>query len=787
MSFQTGSSTFLERFQTIFFPRRKRPVSGSRTKLGTFIGVYTPTILTILGVIMYLRFGWVVGQVGIAKTLLIVVLANLITLVTTLCLSAVATNSRVGVGGAYFIISRSLGLEVGGAIGLPLFLSQALSVTLYAYGLAESLRLVWPGVPILPAAFLIILLVAAIAFRGAGAALRCQVPVMALIAFSLLALAFGALFGETVPSPEKALPLEPVGFWTVFAIFFPAVTGIMAGLSLSGDLEEPRQAIPRGTLYAVLTGFFVYLLVPILLGIGSDPAALRAEPLIWTKIAAFGPWLIIPGLWGAIFSSAVGSMLGAPRTLQALAMDHLAPKLLAGSKGKSEPVFGLLATLLIAFGAVFLGDLNTVATVVTMFFLSVYGTINLVAALEKISGNPSWRPRVEVPWWLSLLGALACFAVMMLIHLPASLIAIGIELTIWIVLKRRIHGKSGGDVRRDIYEALIRWSLLKLSDHSMTARNWRPHILVFVGNIERRLDLIRYAAWFSEERGVVTVSELVEGDLLNLDFDLAQRQQQVKQVLRREGLLAFGEVNVVQDIERGIVAVAQANGIAGIESNTVMLGWPDDPQRMTAFLKIIRRLKHLNQSLLIGRVEPLPRLNEGSRRRVDIWWGGLQNNGDLMLLLSYLLSCNPEWRDSTIRILSVASSDLMRQKTEDFLQQLIPEIRIDAQVDVSLKPEGVSVKKMILQRSADADLVLLGLAMPEEGEEENYAKRLYQLAEGLPSCFFIHNGSLFIGELLTPEGEDLTRSKLTETKATPKKDTKAQSESKPETAKETGG
>ncbi len=783
MSLQPGNNPFLQRFQKIFFPGPKRPIARPSNKLGTFIGVYTPTILTILGVIMYLRFGWVVGQVGVGKTLLIVLLANLITLVTSICLSAVATNSRVGVGGAYFIISRSLGLEVGGAIGLPLFLSQALSVTLYAYGLAESLRLVWPDVPIMPAAFLIIILVAAVSFRGAGAALRSQVPIMGLIAFSLLALVYGALFGETVPSPENALPLEPISFWVVFAVFFPAVTGIMAGLSLSGDLEEPRQAIPRGTLYAVLTGFLVYLLVPILLSLGSDPAALRAEPLIWTKIAAFGPWLIIPGLWGAIFSSAVGSMLGAPRTLQALAMDHLAPKLLAGSKdGHREPVFGLLVTLLLAFGAVFLGDLNTVATVVTMFFLSVYGTINLVAALEKLSGNPSWRPRVDVPWWLSLLGALACFAVMMLIHLPASLIAIGIELTIWVVLKRRIHAKSRGDVRRDIYEALIRWSLLKLADHSMTARNWRPHILVFVGNIERRLDLVRYAAWFSEERGVVTVSELVEGDLLKLDFDLMLRQQHVKQVLRREGILAFGEVNVVQDIERGIVAVAQANGIAGIESNTIMLGWPDDLHRMTAFLKIIRRLKQLNQSLLIGRVKPLPRLNEGSRRRVDIWWGGLQNNGDLMMLLAYLLSCNPEWRDSTIRILSVASSDLMQRKTEDFLQQLIPEIRIDAQIEVSLKPEGISVKEMILRQSSDADLVLLGLATPEEGEEENYGKRLFQLAEGLPSCFFIHNGSLFIGELLTPDGEDLTKSKLAEAKANSEDEAREKSKTSESTA-----
>lgn len=181
-----------EKCRKIFFPsERSRKKVHPIQKLGTFLGVFTPTILTILGVIMYLRFGWVVGQVGLWQSLLIVVMANAITLVTALCLSAVATNSRVGVGGAYFIISRSLGLEIGGAIGLPLFLSQALSVTLYAFGLAESLRFVWPSVPLQPAALIIILLV--------------------------------------------------------------------AGLSLSGDLEDPRESIPKGTLLATLTGFGVYL------------------------------------------------------------------------------------------------------------------------------------------------------------------------------------------------------------------------------------------------------------------------------------------------------------------------------------------------------------------------------------------------------------------------------------------------------------------------------------------------------------------------------------------------
>lgn len=731
------------------FQRSRVSASDAPGKLGTFVGVFTPTVLTILGVIMYLRFGWVIGHVGLWQALLIVVLANTITFVTALSFSAVATNSRVGVGGAYFIISRSLGLEIGAAIGIPLFFSQTLSVTLYAYGLAESLRFVWPGIPVQAAAFIIILLVGVLAFRGAGGALRLQVPILLLIAVSMLALAGGSLLHGSSDRLLTSAASGEFSFWTVFAVFFPAVTGIMAGLSLSGDLANSRRSIPQGTVLATLTGFAVYLIVPVLLCLGADPADLRSDSLIWTRIALLGPWLILPGLWGAIFSSAVGSILGAPRTLQALAMDRMAPRRLASPRGE-EPVAGLVVSLVIALVAVFLGDLNTVAEVVSMFFLSVYGTVNLVATLEKLSGNPSWRPQVQIPWWLSLLGAFGCIGVMLLINVKASLVAMTVVLSLWLLLRRHERREDWGDVRRDLYEAVIRWALIGLSRRPMTARNWRPHILVFVSNIDRRLPLVRYAAWFSQNRGVVTACELVVGDLLNLDLDVHERERQIDAVLRQEGIVAFGEVDVVANIEQGILAVAQANGIAGIESNTVILGWPNDLERLAHFLRVIRPLNYLNQSLLIGRAEPLVPLQEGQRRTIHVWWGGLQRNGDLMLLLAYLLSRNAEWRNARIRVLSIASNKLAEAQTRRFLAKLIPEIRIDAEIEVLIKSEDRSVREMIHAESSDVDLVILGLALPEEGKEDAYAARIAELADGLPSCFFVHNGSLFIGELVSP-------------------------------------
>ncbi|GAB4561592.1 MAG: Na-K-Cl cotransporter [Geothermobacteraceae bacterium] len=727
---------------------------AGRGRLGTFIGVYTPTILTILGVIMYLRFGWVLGQVGLTRTLLIVLLANAITLATSLALAAIATNIRVGAGGAYYILSRSLGIEIGGAIGVPLFLSQVLSVTLYAYGLAESLRILWPGIPVEAAAFIIILAVGGLAFKGAGFALKAQLPIMGFIALSLVALAVGALQPGLVPAPDPAPAIAPAGFWQVFAVFFPAVTGIMAGLGLSGDLKDPRTAIPRGTLAAVATGLIVYLLVPLLLQAGADRTLLLTEPMAWTHIAVGGAWLILPGLWGAIFSSAVGSILGAPRTLQALADDRLAPARFA-RKGDGEPVPGLILSVILTLLAVLLGDLNTVATVVTMFFLTVYGSINLVAAFESLSGNPSWRPLIRVPWWLSLLGAMGCFGSMLLISPVATLIAIGTEILLWSLIKRRERRRRHASLWRDLFQALIRWALFQLQKHPVTARNWRPHILVFVGDVERRLDLARYGAWFSENRGMVTVCEMHQGNLLDMKLDVRARQKQINELLHREGIPAYGEVHVVPRVETGLIAVAQANGMAELQSNTVLVGWPDERKRLVTFLRAIRSLHRLNKSLLIGKVHDPAPLPEGEHRSIHIWWGGLQRNGDLMLLLAYLLERNPEWRHAEIRILSVASNPVMQRQTHQFLDQLLDEIRIDAEVSVMLRPEGKKIRDLMREASAEADLVLLGLAAPEEGEEEAAADRLYELTEGLDSFILVSNGSLFVGDLVTPEAVEI--------------------------------
>ena len=730
---------------------------GDGKKLGAFLGVFTPTVLTILGVIMYLRFGWLVGHFGLEGTILIVIIANLITLITTLSFSAVATNIHVRGGGAYYIISRSLGLEIGGAIGLPLFLSQAFSVTLYAFGLAEALQFVVPQIPMQTSAFLIVAVVAVLAFLGAKLALKIQIPLMILIGTSLIALTIGAV-SRFSGSVFVHIPASgEVTFWVGFAVFFPAVTGVMAGLGLSGDLKDPGKAIPRGSIIAVITGFVIYLSVPFLLAMGAVPDVLRSDTLVWTRIAILGKWLIFPGLLGAIFSSAVGSMLTAPRTLQALARDRIAPRILGRKTGDwRELLPGFIITVTLALGGVMLGNLNAVAPVVTMFFLTVYSIINLVAAFESLSGDPSWRPRIRIPWPVCLFGAFGCTFAMFLINPLASVVAIVVEIAIWLVISRREREARWGDARRGLYESLIRGALFKLAERPMSSRNWRPHPLVFVPDIEKHLDLVRFGFWFSQGRGLVTACQLLVGDLLDEKRDLMKMRSEMQEILKQEQLAVFAEVDVVPEIVDGIVSVSQANGMAAIESNTVMLGWPENENRMAEFIRVMRRLEHIHKSFILGRIRPKYVFRrEGIQRTVHVWWGGLQRNGDLMLLLTYLLTRNPEWRNAHVQIMSIASNEIMKENTERDLAQLIPKARIEAESYVFLKPEGQSIMDLIHEKSKNAEVVFFGLAVPDKGGEAEYAKRIESLVGDLPIVFLVKNSSLFMGDLLeVDEDED---------------------------------
>ena len=298
---------------------------------GTFQGVFTPSILTIIGVVMYLRFGWMLGNVGLATALFIVTLGNSITFLTGLSISALATNMRIKGGGAYFILSRTLGLEAGAALGIPLALSQAIAVSFYVAGFSEAL--VASQLPVVSGwdprlvGLATLTILAAVASLSADIALKSQYFIMAAIGLSLASFFLGGA-PEGIAAPADAP--APLGFWPVFAVFFPAVTGILSGLGMSGDLKDPSRSIPRGTLAAIFVGYAVYMSVPIALNaMVPDAAVLRSDTMILQKCARWQT-LILVGVWAAP-SEASSAPRGCSRRFRATGSCRLS------SEGGSAP------------------------------------------------------------------------------------------------------------------------------------------------------------------------------------------------------------------------------------------------------------------------------------------------------------------------------------------------------------------------------------------------------------------------------------------------------------------
>jgi hypothetical protein len=294
--------------------------------------------------------------------------------------------------------------------------------------------------------------------------------------------------------------------------------------------------------------------------------------------------------------------------------------------------------------------------------------------------------------------------------------------------------------------SLARLALLRLRAHRSDPRNWRPNILAFVGDAGKRISMVRLANWFNQDRGLVTVCRLIVGDLLTCGEEIERERKELDQAISEEGLAAFSEVDVVPDFDSGVIGIVQANGIAGLRSNTVMVGWPTKPDRLVAWLRIMRAISRTGRSTLFVRLNW--RTVPGREKHVDVWWGGLQNNGDMMLLLAYLLTLNPEWNDAKIVIRSIARSDEERRSQLEGLNALLSDVRIDAETRVIMKPEGKSIADVIHEQSSTADLVFLGLNDPEPGTVSDYARRMEQLTESLPTTVFVRNAGEFAGKLI---------------------------------------
>ena len=715
----------------------------SNKRFGTFSGVFTPSILTILGVVMYLRFGWVVGNAGLKGALFIVVIAHLITFATGLSVSSIATNRSVGAGGPYYIISRSLGAPAGAAIGIPLFLGQALSVSFYVVGFIASIQELAPWIPVKIAGIVICVLLTALSLKSADLALKAQFLVMGAIVLSIISFLTG-----TTDSPPTQIDWEkPAGgapFAEIFAVFFPAVTGITAGLGMSGDLKNPRRSLPRGTMLAILVGFIVYMVFPIWLASNATNVQLMQNKQIVWAVASV-PALIYLGVWGATLSSAIGSLLTAPRTAQALAVDGLLPKFLAKGHGPfDEPRVASAATFLLAAGGILLGNLDVIANVLTMFFLATYGLTNLASGLEKFAASPSFRPDFRVPAWVSLGGAFACFYVMSIIDLPAMIAALVLCGLIYIWVGRRSLDTTYGDARHGIWAAIVRTALHQLRRTEYHALNWRPNLMIMGGSIDRRPYLLELGSTIVQDRGIVSYFELLKGTVEKHYQERHSLLSTTEARVRDKYPNVFYRVDVTPDIYQGALNAAQSYGIGNFEANTVMLGWMRKTERSREYVGLLRSLTVLDRSLLLVRHDEHKRF--GVYQQIQIWWGGFQGNGGLMLLLAFLITNASRWRKAKVSVCTVVNDEAEKVATLKNIESTLQNARLNAQPRVLIRG-GRKISEIMAAESRNTDLAIIGIRLPSDvSRSEKFIQRMNSLLEHLPTTLMVHGARGFSGE-----------------------------------------
>lgn len=752
------SGTIKKRFKS-----SSEPFQG----LGTFNGVYVPSVLSIFGVILYMRLSWLLGELGLPLTLLMVFLACSITLITSLSIAASATNIHVKGGGVYYMISRSFGIEIGSSIGIPLYLAQALGIAFYIIGFVESLKPFFPFMDTVQIGLYTLFAVTLLAYYSSSFAMKIQIGIFCVIISSLISLFIGSYEPtSTVNILESSSSLP---FWTAFAIFFPAVTGIESGVSMSGDLKSPKKSLPLGTIAAVLTGLAVYTLLPIFLYWKVPSEDLLNNPNVLQNIA-ISKSLIILGIWGATLSSAIGALLAAPRTLQALSLDSIVPKFIAKEFGSSkEPRIATLLTFVIACAGLFVGSIDVMAPILTMFFLISYTFLNLAAGIEEMLSNPSWRPTFRVSWPISFLGSALCIFVMFMINPGATFVALFLVIAIYLLIRKRKLSKNWDDIRQGVMMYFARSAIYNLSLEPMSTRSWRPIFLVFTGLPSKRPHLLEFASSITQGKGFLTINSVIPSEFKN-DEILERSRRSIVDFLYSNNIQSFVDLTVSDTVLGGICSQIDRYSFGPLTPNTIVIGDSNKFDQYESYIEIIKECKRKQKNLIVLREDNPEQLDLSNKKEfksyfetkqtgsIDIWWDDEdKDNSNLMILIAHMLNCSPHWRKTDIHVKSLVTNESARKSRIDYFSEFFEKNRLKIHVDVYVCQNiAEDFFTMVQNFSASSPLVCIGMRYPNEDESDHayftyYKKQIRSLKNIQTIAFVASSEKLDLAELFSED------------------------------------
>ncbi len=698
-------------------------------KFGTFNGVIRPTVLTILGVMMYLREGWVVGNAGLGGAILIILTAYFITGTTALSLSSITTNIRLGAGGIFSIATQSLGLELGGSIGIPFYLAQSLSTAMYIYGFMEGWLAIFPTHSPALVVTIVFVTIFLLSYISTSLAFRAQILVMTGVVLALGSIFLGLRSVPELQKVEIIGQFDNASFWTLFAVFFPASTGIMVGASMSGNLRNPRRSIPIGTMTAWGITLVVYLAMAIWYALVATPEDLRTNYAIAVDRAYWGPAVLI-GILSSCYTAALSSFVASPRTLQSLGQHRIVPfSDFFGKIHMEEPRNAILFTGILVLGILFLGDLNTIAQVVTVFFLMTYFTINFILLIETklnlISFRPTFRLHIAIP----LLGSFACLSAIVIVSPFVGLFCILLSMTIYFYLDRRSLDNPYESLNSGLFTSIANWAarhvLIKADMHNL--RSWKPGILAPIERttqIEGNFHLLRAITYPQGSVHIIGMHSSRRSRLLkNLD--------RIEREIHQEGIFASSAKIESTDFLTSLDTTAAVMRSFFFRPNILFL--PIE-ERTQDELRGISRIAKENE-LGIVFIAKHPDSGFGKHRYVNLWVRDQSPNWhlsfdlaniDLPLLLAYKLIRN--W-NIKLRLITLVSKEKDIENARHYLSDLMVLARMPRGYEIRVEKADL---KEFIEDIPRADINIFGLG---QTIDKDYAQKLVKSSES--TCLFV--------------------------------------------------
>ncbi len=691
--------------------------------------VFFTAISTLLGAILFLRFGYAVGTLGFWGVILIILLGHIVTIPTALAISEIATNKRVEGGGEYFIISRSFGLNIGATIGMALYLSQAISVAFYVIAFTESFDFLFRYMNDVQGIFLprqaisvpiMLILSVLILKKGANLGVKALYFVVGIMTISIVLF----FMGDTLYAQQADFNLENAqfrnmdDFFIVFAIVFPAFTGMTAGVGLSGDLKNPGKSIPLGTTTATFTCMILYFFITFKLASSASPEDLVNNQFIMSNIALGGKIFIPLGLAAATISSALGSVMVAPRTLQALGIDNSFPHkrinnwLSKGRDKDNEPIHGSFVTCIIAMVFVALGNVNAVAGIISMFFMVTYGTLCLISFLNHFGSSPAYRPSFKSRWYLSLIGFITSVWVMMQINLQYALLAFVVMILLYTYISHYHKERKGlsSIFANAIFQINrnLQVYFQKSSNHK-TKAEWRPSAICISKHSFERNNAFQLLNWISYKYGFGTYLHRIEG-YYSKNTVKQSKIELSKLISKFNSHNHFYIDTIISPSYTSAIAQAiQIPGISGMENNMVIFEY--DKENADEVINIIDNFTLVNSGNFdVCILASSPRKIQ-YKNGIHVWIKTTdEGNANLMILLSFIILGYPDWKKGNIKIFNICREEEIEEARKN-MHNLVISGRLPIttkNIEMIVQKEDISPKSIINKHSSNAGLTIIG-------------------------------------------------------------------------------